>query len=67
MKYRLVYLTAALIALCGTLLPAAASAQDITIQGKTFYKDGKPWLPKGDNIVAFVRPAFIPSAPQMDE
>ena len=42
----------------------ASSGGDVTIQGKTFYKDGKPWLPKGGNIVAFVRPAFIPSAPK---
>ena len=53
MKYRLVYLTVALIALCGTFLPAAVSAQDKTIQGKTFYKDGKPWLPKRIKIEAF--------------
>lgn len=64
MKYRLACLTVALLASCGTVLPPAASAQDITIRGKTFYKDGKPWLPKGIKIEAFNRPAYISSAPK---
>ena len=50
MNYRLACLTAALMAFCGTFLPAAASAQDITIQGKAFYKDGKPWMLKGVDV-----------------
>ncbi|WP_353073618.1 cellulase family glycosylhydrolase [Tunturiibacter gelidoferens] len=44
-------------------LPAVA-VQDVTIKGKDFYLDGKPWLPKGVNVAAFVRPKFIPSAPK---
>ncbi|MHB8812756.1 MAG: cellulase family glycosylhydrolase [Steroidobacteraceae bacterium] len=49
-----------------TLLVArpCPAAQDVTIRGKAFYLDGTPWLPKGGNIVAFVRPAYIPSAPK---
>jgi hypothetical protein len=42
----------------------ARSVKNVTIQGKYFYLDGKAWLPKGGNIVAFVRPRFIPSAPK---
>lgn len=40
------------------------AAEDVTIQGRDFYLDGKPWLPKGIKIEAFMRPAFIPSAPK---
>ena len=36
---------------------------EITIQGRTFYKDGKPWILKGVHVGAFNRPKFIPSAP----
>ena len=61
MKSRLVCLVTAL---CTELLPLAATAQDITIQGKTFYKDGKPWILKGVHVGAFDRPKFIPSAPK---
>ncbi len=43
-------------------LAETAPASNITIQGKTFYKDGNPWLPKGIQVEAFNRPATIPSA-----
>lgn len=42
----------------------AFAAQDITLRGRDFYLDGKPWLPKGIDVEAFQRPAFIPSAPK---
>lgn len=35
---------------------AAIAAQDVTIKGKDFYLDGKPWLPKGVDVNAFVKP-----------
>lgn len=47
MKSRLACLA---IPLCIQLLPPAARAQNIIIQGKTFYKDGKPWILKGVNV-----------------
>ena len=43
---------------------SAIAAQDVTIRGKDFYLDGKPWTPKGIDVEAFSRPAFIPSAPK---
>jgi hypothetical protein len=43
---------------------SAISAQNVTIKGKDFYLDGKPWLPKGIKVEAFARPAYIPSAPR---
>ena len=42
----------------------ALAAQDITLKGREFFLDGKPWLPKGIKVEAFARPAFIPSAPK---
>jgi hypothetical protein len=36
-----------LAALACLLSVAPATAQGITIRGKDFYNDGKPWLPKG--------------------
>jgi endoglucanase len=36
-------------------LPVLA-AQNVTIAGKDFYLDGKPWLPKGIDVEAFNRP-----------
>jgi len=47
---RLLYLAIVLSVLCGGSLLTPASAQDITIQGKTFYKDGKPWMLKGVDV-----------------
>lgn len=35
---------------------AAVAAQDVTIKGKDFYRDGKPWLPKGIQIEGLNRP-----------
>jgi endoglucanase len=35
---------------------AAVAAQDVTIKGKDFYLDGKPWLPKGIQIEGLNRP-----------
>jgi endoglucanase len=35
---------------------AAVAAQDVTIKGKGFYLDGKPWLPKGIQIEGLNRP-----------
>ncbi|MEE3626902.1 cellulase family glycosylhydrolase [Nitrospirillum sp. BR 11752] len=49
------------------LLPSAvatAASGAVTLQGRAFYLDGQPWLPKGVNVAAFVRPKFIPSAPK---
>ncbi|MHB8812757.1 MAG: cellulase family glycosylhydrolase [Steroidobacteraceae bacterium] len=43
---------------------SAVAAQHVTIKGKIFYLDGRPWLPKGLKIEAFARPAYIPSAPK---
>jgi hypothetical protein len=60
MRYGLIQLVALLV-----LAPLAAyAAEDVTIKGKDFYLDGKPWLPKGIKVEAFARPAFIPSAPK---
>lgn len=42
----------------------ALAAQDVTIKGKDFYLDGKPWLPKGVTVEGFNRPAIIPFAPK---
>jgi hypothetical protein len=43
--------------LLGLLLPlSVAAAQDVTIKGKDFYLDGKPWLPKGIDVEALNRP-----------
>ena len=36
--------------------------RDISIGGRTFYQDGKPWLLKGIEIEGFNRPATIRSA-----
>lgn len=42
--------------LLGFLLPlSATAAQNVTIVGKDFYLDGKPWLPKGIDVEAFNR------------
>lgn len=39
------------------LLPSVSrAAEEVTIQGKDFYLDGKPWLPKGIKIEGFNRP-----------
>jgi endoglucanase len=46
------------------LSPAVAAAQSISLQGKTFYKDGRPWIAKGVHVGAFSRPMVIPSAPK---
>ena len=41
----------AAMTICSSVLsPVMASAQDITIQGKTFYKDGMPWMLKGVDV-----------------
>lgn len=34
----------------------AMASQDVTIKGREFYLDGKPWLPKGVDVNAFVKP-----------
>lgn len=57
-------LALALIALLCGLLPIAASAENLTIQGRSFYRDGKPWLPKGVHVGAFNRPLNIASGPK---
>ena len=44
------------IALAGSFISVDALAQAITIQGKTFYKDGKPWLPKGIQVEGLNEP-----------
>jgi hypothetical protein len=41
-------------ALAGTA--NAPAGPNITIQGKAFYKDGKPWLAKGIDVNAFAKP-----------
>ena len=64
MKYDRILLLVMTLAMLGSFTAAGASAQVVTIQGKTFYKDGRSWLPKGVNVTAFVRPKFIPSAPK---
>ncbi len=37
----------------------AHTGPNITIQGKTFYKDGKTWLPKGVTVEGFNEPASL--------
>jgi hypothetical protein len=53
-------LALAFVALAVCVVPELASAQDIIIQGKTFYKDGRPWSAKGIKVEGFSRPAVIP-------
>ena len=61
-----------LILLLAALIDAAASspstAETITIKGKDLYRDGTPWLAKGVDVNAFVKPpkffAFDKSAQQ---
>ncbi|QOZ32810.1 cellulase family glycosylhydrolase [Bradyrhizobium sp. CCBAU 53421] len=45
-----------LTALTGLLSIAPATAEGITIKGKDFYRDGRPWQPKGVDVNAFVKP-----------
>ena len=56
MRSSLLCFVFASIALAGNFISVAAFAQDITIRGKVFYKDGKPWVPKGIQIEGFNRP-----------
>jgi endoglucanase len=50
-----IFLTAA-SAVCGLLIlsPAAAFAQDVTLHGRLFYKDGHPWRAKGIDTETFI-------------
>lgn len=45
-----------LVALAGPTFIVAAGAHDIAVKGRDFYKDGKPWQPKGVDVNAFVKP-----------
>jgi endoglucanase len=48
----------ALLTLAFVLLAplTALAAQDVTLEGRGFFLDGKPWLPKGIDVEAFNRP-----------
>jgi len=39
--------------------PAFASGPQISIQGKNFYKDGKPWILKGIDVETFAKPQSL--------
>jgi endoglucanase len=54
-------LLAALVAGAAILQPvgARAEAQSVSLKGNQFFKDGKPWLPKGIKIEAFNEPADL--------
>ncbi|SKA38687.1 Cellulase (glycosyl hydrolase family 5) [Enhydrobacter aerosaccus] len=49
--FSLLFVAAALLIASGA--PSSASAQDIKIQGRTFYRKGSPWLAKGIDVEAF--------------
>jgi len=53
--------TLSLLAIILFSLPA--HAQNISVSGKLFYDDGKPWIAKGVHVSAFDRPMDIESAP----
>ncbi|NYF51104.1 cellulase family glycosylhydrolase [Tunturiibacter gelidoferens] len=36
--------------------PTVLASEDVTLKGREFYLDGKPWLPKGIDVEAFNRP-----------
>ncbi|MBV8925180.1 MAG: cellulase family glycosylhydrolase, partial [Bradyrhizobium sp.] len=59
MKRHLICLMMGVAALCSGFQSYADAAQNITIQGKTFYKDGAPWLPKGIKVEGFNEPAGL--------
>ena len=40
-------------------VPTAAAAQDITIQGTSFYRDGKPWILKGVDLAGLAQSPHI--------
>ena len=57
-----VLLVAAIISINSSVMVQAAppvSGQQITIHGKDFYKDGKPWLPKGIKVEGFNEPGRL--------
>lgn len=59
MKRHVVGLMIVVTASCSAFQSFASSAQDITIQGKTFYKEGKPWVPKGIKVEGLNEPAGL--------
>jgi hypothetical protein len=55
----------ALVAILVAIFPwSIVLGQDVTLHGKTFYKDSEPWVPKGLKVEGFSRPKFIPAAPK---
>lgn len=48
-----------LTALLVGLHPTVSAAQDITIRGKSFYRDNAPWLPKGVTVEGFNEPQTL--------
>ncbi|OAF17257.1 hypothetical protein AXW67_10745 [Bradyrhizobium neotropicale] len=65
-QFRIVVRYVALV--LGLLLPlSATAAQNVTIVGKDFYLDGKPWLPKGIDVEAFNRPLGNYESPSLQE
>ncbi|HLG84783.1 MAG TPA: cellulase family glycosylhydrolase [Bradyrhizobium sp.] len=53
MRTKLLFLLAALI---GAAASRPVSAEAIAIKGKDFYRDDKPWVAKGVDVNAFVKP-----------
>ena len=56
-----VWIAVSFVCLCLFELPLSAQAQDITIRGATFYKNGSPWLAKGIQIEGFNEPPNLRS------
>jgi hypothetical protein len=44
------------IVVCLALLAGAARAQDVTVEGNRFLRDGKPWVAEGVTLVGLVAP-----------
>lgn len=51
------------LAALAAVAPANVLAQDVTLRGHTFYKDGQEWLPKGIKVEGFARP-ISPTLPK---
>ena len=44
------------IVVCLALLARAALAQDVTVEGNRFLRDGEPWVAEGVTLVGLVSP-----------
>ena len=44
------------LVVCLALLASAALAQDVTVEGNRFLRDGKPWVAEGASLVGRIAP-----------